>query len=233
MKSQLKFILGLAIMLSVSLIPLKTMANYTPAYHKTAVIEHGYVDVSTDMGGETINGISRIHHPTAKVWTYVDVIKKSLPAEVNSLPGAKAKIIDIELNKLPQFQAAVKEFYKKNYWDALFLDMVDNQSIAEEMYDTAINQGVGTAGIYLQRCLNFLNRNGRSYPDIKEDGVVGQVTLGTLERYFEAYSRYEHGFAEKTLLKALNGEQYLRYRSIVINRPDQEINFAGWLRRIG
>lgn len=230
MKNALKYIIGLfAVFLTLT-----TMAHFEPAYDKTGGHEGGHVFVESDMGMETINGISRKYHPDAKVWRYVDTVARELGID-NSKPvdPSDSKMLDRKLKKLPQVEQAVREFYKRNYWDELLLDPLESQAVAEELYDTAVNQGTGQAGKYLQRSLNFLNRNGRSYPDIKVDGVVGQITLGTLENYMKAYRRYGADFAERTLVKALDGEQYMRYRAIVLSRPDQEVNFAGWLRRIG
>lgn len=38
-----------------------------------------------------------------------------------------------------------------------------------------------TAGVFLQRALNNMNRNQRIYKDMKEDGWIGAVTLSNLE----------------------------------------------------
>ena len=38
-----------------------------------------------------------------------------------------------------------KDFYKSNYWDPIQLDLITSQRVAEEIFDTAVNMGVGTA----------------------------------------------------------------------------------------
>jgi lysozyme family protein len=35
------------------------------------------------------------------------------------------------------------------------------------MFDIGVNQGIGYAGLFLQRSLNVLNHNGKDYPDLK------------------------------------------------------------------
>ncbi len=229
MKS-LKTITGLLLVF----LTLNTMANFQPAFEKTAQIEGGYVNLPSDRGGETIDGISRKFHPNARVWIFVDTVKQGISLEENETVHSRSYFNKIEhrLSKLPQFKTAVKEFYKSKFWDTLKLDLLSSQSIAEELYDTAVNQGPSTSVRYLQRSLNLLNRNQSSYRDLSVDGQLGPITLKTVEDYFSSYSRYGRDFAVQTLLKALNGEQYITYRQIAISSPSQEINFAGWLRRV-
>lgn len=49
------------------------------------------------------------------------------------------------------------QIYKKNYWDALKLDLLNNQSTALLIYDGAVNQGVGRMKGFIKDTLNTLN----------------------------------------------------------------------------
>lgn len=206
------------------LLTLNTMASFEKAHPITKAFEGGYVDVPSDRGGETVDGISRNYHPTAKVWKYVDMAKRTVGIDSNK--------INTYLKSIPQFAAARDEFYKANFWDVNNLDLIDSQLVANELYDTGVNQGTKSAAKYLQYSLNFLNQNQRIYPDIKVDGDVGPTTIRTVASCLKYYERYGREFSESTLTKAINGEQYLRYRTIVLMDPSQEVNFAGWLRRV-
>ena len=42
-------------------------------------------------------------------------------------------------------QALVKEFYKTNFWTPIWGDKINNQKVANDLYDTAVNMGVGTS----------------------------------------------------------------------------------------
>ena len=102
-----------------------------------------------------------------------------------------------------------------------------DQDVANELYDTAVNQGVRSASKYLQRSLNLLNRDQRDWDDIKVDGAVGAKTLQVLSACLSKGKRWKSG-----LLKCLNGEQYYRYRAISQFSSKQEKFFHGWLKRV-
>ena len=48
-----------------------------------------------------------------------------------------------------------KAIYKKEYWDVLYLDEVNNQKIANEIFDDAVNRGVKSAVKIIQKLLNI------------------------------------------------------------------------------
>ncbi len=105
-----------------------------------------------------------------------------------------------------------------------------SEKIAEEVFDTGVNMGVGTAGKYLQRALNALNKRGKLYKDINVDGMVGNGTAGALKSFLT--SRKAGG--EEVLLKALNCLQGARYIELSEGRSQNEEFTFGWLaQRVG
>lgn len=114
-----------------------------------------------------------------------------------------------------------KHIYKKHYWDKLNLDNLDDAPIQKELFDTAVNMGVGIASKMLQEALNLMNRNGLNFSDLTVDGAIGPRTM-------EAYRRVD----KKILLKVLNGLQFMRYVKIVRRNPSQERFFNGWMLRV-
>jgi len=188
------------------------MANFTEAYNITMKNEGGWVNDPTDVGGETYKGISRRYHPSWIGWKIVDEYKTK-PDFPNTAYN------DDNLN------SKVKEFYKSTFWDVNLLDEVASQKIANEMFDTGVNMGVGRAGKFLQRALNLLNKSGTVYPDIVEDGQVGQNTLKALNSYL-AYK--DESFVYK-LMNILQGMHYIEYMT---QSPTQEKFAFGWLERV-
>ncbi len=116
--------------------------------------------------------------------------------------------------------------YRRLYWsDPGFADVAAmSEPIAAELFDTGVNQGVGTASVFLQRALNALNRRGQDYPDVKVDGDIGPATTRALAAFLRA--RGKDG--ETVMLRALNALQGERYISIVENRPASEDYTFGW-----
>ena len=71
----------------------------------------------------------------------------------------------------------MKDYYKSCYWDLLQGDVIPDQMIADELFDTGVNMGISRAVKYLQTGLNVLNRNGSLYADIVIDGMLGPKTI--------------------------------------------------------
>jgi lysozyme family protein len=67
-----------------------------------------------------------------------------------------------------------KEIYKKVYWDKIKGDEINNQKIAEIIFDTAINMGAYFAIKSAQKILN-----------VKQDGIIGAITLNALNNVNE------------------------------------------------
>jgi lysozyme family protein len=185
------------------------MADFKTAYKITMAHEGGWANNPADTGGETWRGIARNKHPDWLGWMLVDKAKHGdFPANLNSVSG---------------LQDMVESFYKVKFWDYLKLDQVNNQKIANELFDTSVNMGQGIAALFLQRSLNVSNRNGKDYPDLQVDGNIGPVTINALNNHPR----------QEQVLKLLNTLQGARYISICEANPSQEIFLNSWLSRVG
>lgn len=177
--------------------------SFETAFQKVVMVEGGYSDHPSDTGGRTQFGITEA---VARAHGYA--------GDMKDLPLGTAKAL-----------------YKAQYWDTLHLDLIAaiSEPIAHELFDTGVNQGVGIAGFFLQRALTALNRQGKDYPDLKADGVVGPMTISALRAY--ATRRGKDG--ETVLLRLLNAQQGERYLSITEGRAANEDFLFGWaLRRL-
>lgn len=121
-----------------------------------------------------------------------------------------------------------RAIYRKRYIDdpgyAPVLELSD--AIAAEVIDAGVNTGPARATIFLQESLNALNRNGRDFADIAEDGACGPGTVGALRAYLA--KRGKEG--ETVLLRALNSLQGAFYIDLARRRPKDEEYVYGWLR---
>ncbi len=161
--------------------------------------EGGYSFDQDDAGGETNYGITAV------------------VARANGYYGA--------MKDLPLSTA--KQIYVNRYWFEPKFDKVETFSrrVAEELTDTGVNCGTNFAQKILQQALNLLNRGGKDYQDIVEDGAIGKGTLGALASYLG--KRGKEG--EEVLLRTLNIMQGARYIEITKSRPQNANFFYGWV----
>lgn len=111
------------------------MANFKESFDKVILAEGGYVNDPDDAGGETYLGISRVNHPYSKIWDIIDSIKKEYGT----------KNINSRLKQDTRLIKEAEHIYKSKYWDVLYLDEVPSQRIAHQLFDDAVNRGVGSA----------------------------------------------------------------------------------------
>ena len=117
--------------------------------------------------------------------------------------------------------------YRAKYWakPGVYLIAPISEKIAEELFDTGVNMGTGTAGTMLQRVLNALNRQGQDYPDVLVDGAVGGNTATALA----ALAKKRGPKFESVVLKGMNCLQGARYIELSENRSQNEDFTWGWL----
>ncbi len=174
------------------------MTPFDRAFKHTVGVEGGYSDDPQDSGGATKYGI------TESV------------ARANGFHG------DLRVLTL----AEAKRIYKAQYWDILRLDEIAriDEKIALELFDTAVNIGIATAGIFLQRALNELNRGGTDYRDLTVDDIVGPMTVAAMQAFIAR--RGDKG--RQVLNAALNALQGAYYLELAESRPKDEAFVFGW-----
>ena len=185
------------------------MADFRTAFKITLSHEVGYVNDPLDTGGETYNGISRRWNPHWLGWAVIDKAK-----DKEFWPAMK------EDDKI-LLSIYVENFYRDHYWDKLLCDEITDQPIANELFDNAVNMGIGTAVKFLQEGLNFLSKG----TDLIVDGGMGDNTLTALSVCLKNKD-------ELVLLKIMNILQGYRYLSIMRKSESQEKFARGWLKRV-
>lgn len=136
------------------------MADFKIAYKKIEAAEGSYCFDPDDAGGETYKGISRRANPNWDGWISIDAIKKAHPTTFKGI-----------LKKTSELEKKVQDLYKDKYWDCFELDDVPNQLVAEQMFDTAVNQGQTAAIKFAQRVLD-LRETGKWSLDLLNKLVV-------------------------------------------------------------
>jgi lysozyme family protein len=187
------------------------MADFKIAYAITAKVEGGYANNPHDAGGETYKGIARKMHPTWKGWAIIDAIKRKV--------GTSALSIDKAAEQDPVLQGLVLSFYKDNYWNTMSLDSLNDQKMANELYDTGVNMGLSVSGKFFQRVLNISSKTG-----LTVDGKIGPKTVGLFNQLKDSDKYMVWKF-----FNCLQGEKYI---SICEARPSQEIFLRSWASRV-
>lgn len=165
--------------------------------------EGGYTNNPNDSGGETIWGITAA---VARETGYTGPMKAMTREQAVAI-------------------------YTTKYFQAPRFDKVLalSPSIAEELFDTGVNMHPTTAVRMMQRALNWFNKRGEYYPDLIDDGVLGDVTLGALKSYLDL--RKAQG--ELVMLRALNCLQGVRYGELTERRQkDEDFAFGWFLHRV-
>jgi len=109
-----------------------------------------------------------------------------------------------------------------------------DQDIANEIFDTGVNQGLATAIKYFQHSLNALNRNCKDYPNVPVDGGIGPLTLSNYDSLIATakYPGRSYNKVVKALLKLMNYFQMNRYMYLVEKDENQEAFLYGWTERV-
>lgn len=150
------------------------MASFEISDELTRRNEGLWQNLPTDRGNGpdglgTYRGIASKIHPRWKGWPIIAAeIAKKTPQPACGTKGYKdwVKELNAALGANAELQSMVRSFYKANFWDALRLDELNSQGAANQIYDSSVNRGVGTAAILLQKILGVM-----------ADGVIGPVTI--------------------------------------------------------
>jgi lysozyme family protein len=101
--------------------------------------------------------------------------------------------------------AQAKEIYRKAYWDRVQADKI-HPVLRFDVFDAAVNSGVGQSIRWLQRAVN-----------VKEDGIIGPVTLGAVQGSNPEKAR----------------SRFLGYRLLMLTNLKTWPSFGrGWARRV-
>lgn len=172
------------------------MAEFIKAFQKTIDNEGGYVNDPDDPGGETYKGISRKMFSKWEGWTQIDMLKRQ--------SGFHSVLYsDSELRE------QVGTFYLNQFWNRIKGDEINNQQIAESIFDFAVNAGVATSATLAQMVVG-----------VATDGVIGKNSLNAINAFDT-----EHFLAAFTVAKIA------RYVTIVKKRPTSRKYFYGWVLR--
>lgn len=133
------------------------MADFKIAFRRTGIFEGGYTDDPNDNGNWTGGVKGRGDLIGTNHGVSAPVLSKYL--------GRTATVSDMRTLSLE----VTEKIFRRNYWDKIRGNEIINQDSANEIFDDAINAGVGAAIRKAQRALG-----------LKDDGIMGQITLNKI-----------------------------------------------------
>lgn len=172
------------------------MANFDPAFEKTMKVEEGYVNDPKDPNGESYKGIARKTHPHWKGWASIDLLKqkKNFPKNLDH---------DAELH------THVKTLFRKECWDRISGDKINQQAIAEAIFDFAVQAGTLTSVKLAQMTLG-----------VEPNGIIGEDALNKLNEE-----------DPRAFLAVFAIQRIRRSVSLCEKQPDSKKLLLGWIKR--
>lgn len=159
-----------------------------------------------DPGGETVHGVARNSWPNWLGWPLVDQAK--------ALPEFPTSLLTN-----PEMMSLVQRFYRENFWNKVRGDLMNAQTIANQVFDSAVNQGISAAPKLLQESINWVDNI------LKVDGNIGPITIQALNRIC-----FSAGGCDKVLQRFLELRR-ARYQALAAARPEEAHFLPIWLDR--
>jgi lysozyme family protein len=148
------------------------MADFEKAINKIQKFEGGYSTDKNDAGN---------YYPQTLKGTFIGSNMGITPTAYKEFFGVVPTVS--QMKSLTKEQA--KAIYKKNYWDKIGGDKINNQSIAEILFDSAVNQGVPTAIKGIKKVLGI----GDSSPSMDND-TIRKINFSPQKKLFEDFKQW-------------------------------------------
>lgn len=170
--------------------------------------EGGWVCHKDDPGGETYNGIARVHNPAWSGWQIIDAIKAA---------GGGGLAMDASA----PLRAAVHGYYRSTYWGNL--DLIEDALTTWLIFEAGVLHGVQTSQAWAQHAANALNCNGTLWPDVFVDGQIGAASAFAINRCVKQYpTEWRQLFEAQRVVQVITSTQ---------RNPKAEVFMVGWLKR--
>lgn len=191
------------------------MADFAIAFSLVRPFERGYVNDPDDDGGETIDGISRVHQPHWKGWTLIDAWKREQPAARPFLLSARQYAL---------IDPLIVAFYRVEFWERLRGTDLASQAIADELLEASILLGRARGAAILRRALNMANDRATRWPDLPDGDAIDDAVIEAVR----AAVRTRRDPYVVTLQNVLQGAHFVaRFEARPVNEK-----FIGWLNRL-
>lgn len=120
---------------------------------------------------------------------------------------SKRNFPNVDIRNLTVDQA--KEIYRTNYWNRVMGDQIQDDELALNVFDFAVNAGTGTSARIIQKIVGA-----------GVDGVIGNNTISAINR-----------FDPRVAVKEFQKGRILHYVDLVKNNTSLLRFLSGWINR--
>ena len=121
-----------------------------------------------------------------------------------------------------ELQKNVQAFYLANYWNSHALSNVNDQQVANNIFDCSVNPCIDSASLVLQKaCNSVISSNYLVIHPLQLDGQIGPATLATVNE-----------LNAELLFNAINTLRAANYHERVRLTPKDAEWLDVWLRRL-
>ena len=164
---------------------------------------------------ETYAGWDRSQHPNWPGWPIIDAIKKANP---KATVGQLNKLFAADLH----LQNIVMAPYVTDFWNDLQLTKVNDQQVANNLFDCSVNPCIDTAAKVMQKACNaVISANSLVIHPLQVDGNIGQLTISVVNE-----------LNPELLFNAINTIREANYRERIRRSPSMAEWLPVWLRRL-
>lgn len=149
-------------------------------------------NISIELILKNEGGLSNNPNDTGKLTKY-GISQKSYPNE---------DILNLTIER-------AKFLYQRDYWNPIMGNQILNQNIADSIFDSAVNMGVGSAVKLVQLVVHTV-----------QDGSMGPKTISAINTYFPSLFLAEFKLAK-----------IQKYVNICLNNSSQKTFLLGWIIR--
>ncbi|MDB5017834.1 MAG: hypothetical protein JWQ84_2666 [Mucilaginibacter sp.] len=182
------------------------MADFLTAFQITMQTEGGYNPGNGEA--ETYMGVDRSQNPNWSGWSTVDQVK-------TANPGASVSTFNSLFANNDALQAAVQQFYEAGYWSPLLLNAINDQQVANALFDCSVNPCITSVSRVAQMACNTVKHGS-----VTVDGQVGNITLTTI-----------NSLSPDLYVAAFNGIRVANYYERARLTPADSQWLSSWLGR--
>ena len=182
------------------------MADFLTAFQITMQTEGGYNPGTGEA--ETYRGVDRSQNPNWSGWPVIDQVNAENPgASVSTLNGIFAANQALQTN--------VQQFYEANYWNPSQLSTINDQQVANAMFDCAVNPCIINMSRVAQMACNTVQPKA-----VKVDGQLGNLTRTCI-----------NSLPPDLYVTAFNGIRVANYYERVRLTPNNAEWLGSWIGR--